>query len=164
MGLEFWASIATLVLFCAYIFGRIITINIEKGFIYESPQYYFEDEDLSGIAITEEYGSSDNLGGFMLFSSEKALRNVELYKCHISEKGKIVRDDRVFSHGYLNQGSVLKINILPIGLIPHYLLVFQRYDYLKGTLPISENGRNGIASEIITIKHSFLSVIYALVR
>ena len=60
-------------------------------------------------------------------------------------------------------GDVYKRQVLTCG-IPLYIIEFERSDFIKGTLILQSNGKNGIQEEMLTFHHTWKSVIYYLFR
>ncbi len=48
--------------------------------------------------------------------------------------------------------------------IPLYMIEFERADYIRGTLILQSNGKNGVQEEMIKLKHTWKSIIYYIFR
>ena len=44
------------------------------------------------------------------------------------------------------------------------MIEFERADYIRGTLILQSNGKNGVQEEMIKLKHTWKSIIYYIFR
>lgn len=156
----FVSSLITVMLFIFFIVSKLIIINTMKETIYEEAEVLYLDKK-EGLKIIEEYDLGDDNSEKVYIYSSKFLRSIKIYEydiCKLKKKGKPIK-----IYNNLRSGLAIQINTyLPCGM-PKYVVEYIREDYMKGTLALGENGRSGVLSELINIKHTFKSFIYYIV-
>lgn len=159
------SSMATLILFMFYFVGRGITLSLERKLKYENFEIYYGDKFPENIKIVDEYNVGNNTIESLIITSEKELNWIKVFEFYYNKKNKDFKKGKlVVEHKHLRSSHSIKINTyLPCG-IPQYILEFQRYDYLNGTLKLAENGENGIVDVNIEMHHTLKSILYYLVR
>ncbi len=160
------ASIATLILFVIYFIGRIISLIIEKKVIYEKIDIYIEEEDIpKDLKISDEYRCEHEGEILIITPYEKSYNWLAIYECKYNEKNnnlEKVKELEKFKK-IMNNTSIRIDTILRCG-IPLYMIEFERSDFIKGTLVLQSNGKNGIQEEMLKFHHTWKSVIYYLFR
>lgn len=160
------ASIATLILFVIYFIGRIISLIIEKKVIYEKIDIYIKEEDIpKDLKISDEYRCEHEGEILIITPYEKSYNWLAIYECKYNEKNnnlKKVKELKKFEK-IMNNTSIRIDTVLTCG-IPLYIIEFERSDFIKGTLIMQSNGKNGIQDEMLTFHHTWKSVIYYLFR
>lgn len=159
----FSSSVATLILFILYFCGKYFIIKQMKNTIFENVVRY--DSNPINLRVVEEYNVGENNSEQLFIYSSNPLNWIKVYECSYDDNKKIfVKNKLIIKHGYLRNGFSIKINTyLPCGL-PSYILEYQRFDFIIGSLLLSENGKNGIVDEGLSIKHTFKSLLYYLVK
>lgn len=157
------SSVATLILFILYFCGKYFIIKQMKNTIFENVVRY--DSNPINLRVVEEYNVGENNSEQLFIYSSNSLNWIKVYECSYDDNKKIfVKNKLIIKHGYLRNGFSIKINTyLPCGL-PSYILEYQRFDFIIGSLLLSENGKNGIVDEGLSIKHTFKSLLYYLVK
>ena len=160
------ASIATLILFVIYFIGRIISLIIEKKVIYEKIDIYIEEDDIpKNLKISDEYRCEHEGEILIITPYEKSYNWLAIYECKYNEKNdklEKVKELEKFEK-IMNNTSIRIDTILTCG-IPLYMIEFERSDFIKGTLVLQSNGKNGIQEEMLKFHHTWKSVIYYLFR
>ena len=157
------ASIATLILFVIYFIGRIISLIIEKKVIYEKIDIYIKEEDIpKDLKISDEYRCEHEGEILIITPYEKSYNWLAIYECKYNENLKKVKELKKFEK-IMNNTSIRIDTVLTCG-IPLYIIEFERSDFIKGTLILQSNGKNGIQEEMLTFHHTWKSVIYYLFR
>lgn len=160
--ISFFSSVFTLLLFLFYLIGRYLLVRKVETFITESIDvtYTFDAENQkNNIVDVIELG--ENLSETVYLSSIEPIRYIKFYEYDFegNRKGKFI-DEYV----NLRNEQVLEVRTyLPDG-IPNYILEYQRFDYVKGKLLLSENGKNGLLVENLELKHTVKSLLYYLVK
>lgn len=158
--ISFVSSLITVVLFIFFIVSKLIIINTMKETIYEEAEVIYSDEK-EDLKIIEEYDLGDKNSEKVYIYSSKFLRSIKIYEydiCKLKKKGKPIK---IYKN--LRSGLAIQINTsLPCG-IPRYIVEYIREDYMKGTLLLGENGKSGVLSELINVKHTLKSFIYYIV-
>ena len=160
----FTSSIISLVLFIAYIAGRIFMIKQMKVTISESINVSYSNEEQS-LRVVEEYNLGDiNSEEVYLYSSE-VIRWIKVYEyIYNEEKGICEKGDLLIKHELLKHGFAIRFNTYLPCSMPKYLVEYQRFDFMLGEIELCENGKTGILEEHISIKHTIKSIIYYLVK
>lgn len=161
-SIAFFSSVVTLLLFLFYLIGRYLLVRKVETFITESIDvtYTFDAENQkNNIVDVIELG--ENLSETVYLSSIEPIRYIKFYEYDFegNRKGKFIDE-------YLNlrNEQVLEVRTyLPDG-IPNYILEYQRFDYVKGKLLLSENGKTGLLVENLELKHTVKSLLYYLVK
>ena len=160
------ASIATLILFVIYFIGRIISLIIEKKVIYEKIDIYIKEEDIpKDLKISDEYRCEHEGEILIITPYEKSYNWLAIYKFKYNEKNKNLKKVKELKkfEKIMNNTSIRIDTVLTCG-IPLYIIEFERSDFIKGTLILQSNGKNGIQEEMLTFHHTWKSVIYYLFR
>lgn len=159
----FSSLIATLVLFILYFCGKYFIIRQMTNTIFENVVRF--DNAPNNLRIKEEYNIGENNSEHIYVYSSDPLRWIKIYECHFNDREKIfIKDKLLVTHGYLRNGYTIKINTyLPCG-IPSYIVEYQRYDFITGNLLLAENGKNGIADEGLSTKHTIKSLLYYFIK
>lgn len=157
---SFISSLVTLLLFLAYIFGRILLIKKMEITIEETVNV-LRDPENQEFNVVDTYNLGDlNSETIFLYSTEP-LRWVKFYEYDFNNeknfKGKLVKE-----HKILKNGEVLQINTYLNDGIPNYLVEYERFDYIKGEIILAENGKNGNSAQPDK-KHNFKSYLYYLI-
>lgn len=163
-AIGFTSSIISLVLFIAYIAGRIFMIKQMKVTISEVINISYNNEE-QNLRVVEEYDLGDNNSEEIYLSSSEVICWIKVYEYRYNEdKGIHEKGNLLKKYGLLKNGFAIKFNTyLPCGM-PRYLVEYQRFDFILGEIVLSENGRSGILEEQISIKHTIKSIIYYLVK
>ncbi len=160
------ASIATLILFVIYFIGRIISLIIEKKVIYEKIDIYIEEEDIpKDLKISDEYRCEHEEEILIITPYEKSYNWLAIYECKYNEKTNNLEKVKELERfeKIMNNTSLRIDTILTCG-IPLYMIEFERSDFIKGTLVLQSNGKNGIQEEMLKFHHTWKSVIYYLFK
>ena len=154
----FLSSLITMLLFVTYIIGRLLVIKKMEVTMLETLGVSYSGE-LSGFKVVEEITLGEDDTESIYLTSIEPLREVKVYEydAESDKPGELVKHC-----GLLRNGEALKINTyLPCG-IPRYLLEYQRFDYVKGTVILAENGLSGLTLNEV-VKHTLKSYLYYLV-
>lgn len=160
------ASIATLILFVIYFIGRIISLIIEKKVIYEKIDIYVKEKDIpKDLKISDEYRCKQAGEILIITPYEKSYNWLAIYECKYNEKNNNLEKVKELERfeKIMNNTSIKIDTILTCG-IPLYKIEFERSDFIKGTLVLQSNGKNGIQEEMLKFHHTWKSVIYYLFR
>lgn len=146
--------------------GKIVKINLNKYLKFESIEvhYYLTDEYYS-LNIIEEYDIGIHNDEKIIISSEMPINWIKIYECTFEEKKKdLVKGEIVATHNLLRPGEAIVINSYLSCGIPSYIVEFERHDYLKGSLYLAENGKNGILDNQVSLCHTWKSYLYYLLE
>ncbi|MFD3261368.1 hypothetical protein ACE3MQ_22495 [Paenibacillus lentus] len=158
--ISFISSISTLILFIAYIFGRLYMIKKVQFTLPVNIDLSYQGE-IEGLKVVNEYDLGANNSETIYLYSSEPLRWIKIYEYDYenSENGTLV-----IQHDLLKDGYAIKINTyLPCG-VPNYILEYQRFDYIQGQMLIGENGKNGVLEEHLSTKYTLRSYFYYLVK
>lgn len=160
------ASIATLILFVIYFIGRIISLVIEKRVIYEKIDVYAEEEDIpKDLKISDEYECEHEGEILIITPYEKSYNWLAIYECKYNEKSNnLEKSKELKKFGKIMNNTSIRINTMRTCGIPRYIVEFERSDFIKGTLVLQINGKNGIQEEMLKFHHTWKSVIYYLFK
>ncbi len=89
------------------------------------------------------------------------LRHLKVYNFDTNKfkKGKLIS-----TIGPIKNGHTIQINTYLTEGIPNFVIEYQRFDFLIGKLDLVENGKSGVISENLRIRHTIKSFIYYLVK
>jgi hypothetical protein len=165
MGISEISSIATLILFGLYFIGRILTMHVERNIRNIRVESYYKDMPFDNYDIVDEEMIDECDYEGIIITPLSDLNYIRIVKCIWNEKkGKLIEGKVIYEYKNLITDYSLLVKIaLPCGM-PTYKLYFQRCDYMKGEMYIAENGKNGILSEGLKMKHTIKSRIYYIVR
>ena len=160
------ASIVTLILFVIYFIGRIISLIIEKKVIYEKIDIYIEEDDIpKNLKISDEYRCEHEGEILIITPYEKSYNWLAIYECKYDEKNnKLEKVKELEKFEKIMNNTSIKIDTMLTCGNPLYMIEFERSDFIKGTLVLQSNGKNGIQEEILKFHHTWKSVIYYLFR
>ena len=136
------SSIATLILFIFYFWGRVWTINLKKKEKLEKFDVeYVYDTDI------EEKKNEYNLGGNeqLKIVSENAMNWIKAYKVEYDGTGNEFAWDKepLCVHTYLQAHEPIYFNtMIPEG-VPNLGIKFERSDYIQGSFIVGYDGRYG---------------------
>lgn len=156
------SSFATLITFIIYLIGKVIRIKISKKLRYENIEVYYNPYvPNSNIKIVEEYNIGSTNTEKLIVSSLVPLNWVKVYEYEFDDKKDEFKKGKLIEkHGYLRAGHAIQINTYLSCGVPAYILDFERYDYLRGSVCFAENGKNGILEECVTMSHTLRSYLY----
>jgi hypothetical protein len=158
------SSIATVILFIIYFFGRIVSIFIVKPILSETFVYLPDKE------ITEKHKIIDyyDLNGFanLVITTQNGLRKIECFECNcrVEPKFKIKKTHRVILHKFLQKNHSISIKIDMAEILPAYIIEFSTFDFMRGRFIVWENGKHGILTNDIFLKHTLKSFLYYLTK
>ena len=159
--IEYYASIATLILFIIYFIGRFWSIIQSKNEIEE----VLSREDSEEFKIVDEFNIGINNCENIFLTAQKTLLSVKVFECSFNSKtGKIKKGKLYCDCGRLRNNLTFKFNSYLVEGIPQYMIEYQSNDFTMGWLLFAENGKNGIVDELIYKKHTAKSVLFALFR
>lgn len=154
------ASIATLLLFVIYFIGRIITIIMVKPIWNDK----IVDCD-SATDIVDEY-KIDETGCKTALTTTNGIRNVKIYSVEFDpEEGVIYSSKKLlYEKEFLNVGQSIVIHADLSDCIPQIIVEYETIEYMKVTIHWVDNCKNGVMSEIPTMKHTLKSILYYLCK
>ncbi len=160
----FSSSIATLLLFIAYFIGKYFIIRQMTDIISEKVDLHY-DNNQKGYQIIHEYDLGESNDEQVYLYSTDTLKWIKIYEYIYDEKKSMsIKGKLVLEHKYLRNGFAIKINTrLPCGS-PNYVIEYQRRDFIIGKLELAENGKNGLLDQGLSVKHTFKSILYYLVK
>ena len=160
------ASIATLILFVIYFIGRIISLIIEKKVIYENIDIYANaDEMPKDIKIVDEYRCKYYNEILIITPYEKSYNWLAIYECEYNKKtNKLEKVKELEKFEKIINNTSIRVDATITCGIPLYMIEFERADYIRGTLILQSNGKNGVQEEMIKLKHTWKSIIYYIFR
>ncbi|KEK22848.1 hypothetical protein [Bacillus gaemokensis] len=156
----FMSSITTIVVFIAYIIGKLFAIKKTEFTLKEVVEVSYKS-DIEKYRIIDTLELGDNLEESIYFVSSEPIRKIKFYEYDFEKdkNGKLVNE-----YGVLKNGEALKIEtFLPCG-IPNYNVEYERFDYVKGNIVLGENGKDGSLSRNLSINHTWKSYFYYLVK
>lgn len=186
--IEYWgylASIATCVSLLIYIFGNLIAGLI--SFIYANRynnelfvwnpdknilrDFYIVREEIDEtqedrFAEIEELREPDRIEAYnsidkLLIASNEVLINIKAYSL-VYKNDRPIKNKELFSYDRLSpRESILFVTFLPEGC-PSTVLEWETPNFMRATLYVSYNGKDGNICENIRYAHTFKSFIYYL--
>lgn len=156
------SSITTLLVFLMYIVGKIYAIKKAEMFLAES-FFVRHDNDTSDINITKEINLDKDIDAHetIYLVTNEPIRDISFYTYdwENDKEGTLIENI-----GSLKTGEALCIYThLPCG-IPNYIIIYERFDYVRGKLVLSEDGRGLTNFRTPEIKHTRKSYFYHLVK
>ena len=151
---------------CNIFYWKNNIINNWKKVIYEKIDIYIKEEDIpKDLKISDEYKCGHEGEILIITPYEKSYNWLAIYECKYNEKNKNLKKVKELKkfEKIMNNTSIRIDTILACG-IPLYIIDFERSDFIKGTLILQSNGKNGIQEEMLTFHHTWKSVIYYLFR
>lgn len=161
MIIGFISSISTLILFFMYFIGKFIIIKSNQSLIRDKIEAVYNNDAIDTYKIVESY----DVGGEerLIITSINGINYIKCYKQNYDcETCKLTNAELVFEHGFLNIGNSIEINTVLVEGIPQYKIEYETSDFMIGEMYLQYNGKNGIASECVRIKHTLKSYIYYL--
>ena len=135
---------------CNIFYWKNNIINNWKKVIYEKIDIYIKEEDIpKDLKISDEYRCEHKGEILIITPYEKSYNWLAIYECKYNEKNnnfKKVKELEKFEK-IMNNTSIRIDTILACG-IPLYIIEFERSDFIKGTLVLQSNGKNGIQEEM----------------
>ena len=158
------SSCATLILFLLYFIGRTWTL-------LKNVKFPLEGLDAEVLNQCEYDDFSIDLGGTQVIRlvAQENLTYLEIWNCSWNDGFNSIRLEKIVSEKlcYLPKGKDIYIRCeIPEG-VPYNAIVFQRYDGLKGILPIGYDGRtngDGISFSCNELKVTIKAILYYLAR
>lgn len=156
------SSLTTLLVFLMYIVGKIYSIKKTGMFLTES-FFVRHDNETSDLNITKEINLDNDVAAHetIYLVPNEPIRDISFYTYdwENDKEGIFIK-----SVGSLKTGEALCIYThLPCG-IPNYIIKYERFDYVKGKLVLSEDGKGLTNFRTPEIKHTFKSFFYHLVK
>jgi hypothetical protein len=159
-GISLLSSVITIIVFVAYILGKLYAIKKTEFTLNETIEVSYSG-DLEGFKVVEEVELGDVTDETIYFMSSEPMREISFYAYDFEDdkKGKLI-----YNYQTLKNDEALKIKTyLPCG-IPNYIIEYVRFDYVEGKITLGEDGRNGVISNNLSIKHTWKSYFYYLVK
>lgn len=156
----FISSLTTIIVFIAYIIGKLFAIKKTEFTLNEVIEVSYEGNN-EGYEIVDTLELGENLDEAIYFVSSEPIRKIEFYEYDFEKdrNGKLVN-----VYGILKNRETLKIKTYLSCGIPNYNVEYERFDYVKGKIVLGENGKDGSLSRNIFIKHTWKSYFYYLVK
>jgi len=156
------SSLTTLLVFLMYIVGKIYAIKKAEMFLAES-FFVRHNNETSDINITKEINLDEDIEAHetIYLVPKEPIRDISFYTYdwENDKEGTFIK-----SVGSLRTGEALCIyTLLPCG-IPNYIIKYERFDYVKGKLILSEDGRGLTNFRTPEVKHTVKSYFYHLVK
>lgn len=154
------SSIITLVLFIFFIFSKAILINQTKMTLTETIDVSY-NKSKKNYKIIENVNVSEINDEKIYITPTKPLRYLKIYEFGVNKfkKGKVV-----YEKGFIRNGHTICLNTHLNEGIPSYVVEYQRFDFVLVEFTLAENGKNGLLEDNLSIKHTFKSFIYYLVK
>lgn len=160
------SSLITVILFISYIVGKVFLIKQMEVTLFEKFDLQYHQETESNIQNDKyEIVESINIGEYnneiIYITPSKPIRYFNIYEFDVNKlaKGKLIE-----TIGPITNGHTIQINTYFNCGMPSFTIEFQRFDFVKGTLDLVENGKTGIVSQNLKINHTFKSYLYYLVK
>jgi hypothetical protein len=156
------SSITTLLVFLMYIVGKLYAIKKTELFLAES-FFVRYNKETSDINIAKEIKLDKDIESHetVYLVPNEPIRDISFYTYdwENDKEGTFIE-----SVGSLKTGEALCIYThLPCG-IPNYIIKYERFDYVKGSLVLSEDGRGLTNFRMPELKHTMKSYLYHLVK
>lgn len=157
----FISSIATLILFVMYFIGKFFIIKSNQNLIHDKIEAIYDESTSEKYKIVDSYDVGG--GEKLIITSLNGINYIKCYQLYYdNENNRIINKKLVFKHGFLNIGHSIEINTILVEGFPQYKIEYETSDFMIGEMYLQYNGRNGITSENVHIKHTFKSYIYYL--
>lgn len=156
------SSVTTLLVFLMYLIGKVYAIKKAEMFLTESffVRHNNNNDDLNiGKEITLDKDLEEC--EIIYLVPNDPIREIKFYTYDgdYHKEGQLIE-----SIGSLKAGEALRINTyLPCGM-PNYIIKYERFDYVIGTLVLQEDGRGLTNFRTPEIKHTWRSYFYHLVK
>lgn len=158
------SSVITLVLFIAYIVGKIFLIKQMENTLFENITLGTV-KDFANVRVVAEYNVGGNNNEVVYLFSSQTLRWIKIFEYQWDEKKEVFKKGNlVVHHKYLKNNFAIQINTYLPCSIPAYIVEYERYDFIRGRLDLVANGKNGVMEEGIKLKHNKKSMLYYLVK
>jgi len=163
--IAFTSSIATLILFCIYFIGRIITILSVKRIWRD--KVIIGSNDYSQYDIVDIVGSEENpeptISGILL--SREGMRDVRVYSVMADGNGLLTqKGNMIYTNKFLNIDQAIAIAIMTGDLFPSLIIEYTSFDFMKIHMEWRDNLKNGVYSELVRPIHTVKSFLYYLFR
>lgn len=158
------ASIITVILFIGAIIGKIFVIMHERKSECEKVDLMITNNEkaFSKYKIIDECILDEKCTEYVLITPTSKYYNwLKIYRYNF-EKDSI--GECVFKTDKIYYNQSVKINAWVTCGMPNYIVVFERDDYMRCSMPISHNGKNGIQEKLINCKLTFKSILYYLFK
>lgn len=169
----FLSSIATLILFCFYFIGRIITIlsvkRIWRDKVIMGDSNYSQYEIVD--AVYNDASTESKIYGILL--SREGMRKIRVYKAYndgdnqfLQKKSRFHAKEKesLLSLDFLNIDQAIAFTIEPGELYPSLIIEYTSFDYMKIRMEWRDNLKNGVYSELVKPVHTVNSFLYYLFR
>lgn len=156
------SSVTTLLVFLMYLIGKVYAIKKAEMFLTES-FFVRHNNNTDDLNIGKEITLDENIEAYetIYLVPKDPIRGIKFYAYDWEnhKEGELIK-----SVGSLRAGEALCINTyLPCG-IPNYIIKYERFDYVIGTLVLQEDGRGLTNFRTPEIKHTWRSYFYHLVK
>lgn len=160
------SSLITVALFIAYIVGKILLIKQMEVTLFERFDLHYLQETESNIQnvkydIVESFNIGDYNNEVIYITPSKPIRYLNIYEF---DANKLTKGQLIKTIGPIANGHTIQINTYLNCGMPNFTIEFQRFDFVKGTLDLVENGKTGVISQNLKINHTFKSYLYYLVK
>ncbi len=145
-----------------YLVGKIYSIKKAEMFLTES-FFVRHDDDTSHLNIGKEITLDEDMEAYetIYLVPNDVIREIQFYT-YDWENHK--EGEWIESAGALRAGEVLCINTYLASGIPNYIIKYERFDYVIGTLVLQEEGRGLSNFRTPEIKHTWKSYFYHLIK
>ncbi|MPM46234.1 hypothetical protein SDC9_92932 [bioreactor metagenome] len=163
--IAFASSIATLLLFCIYFIGRIITILSVKKIWRDKVILGINDYSQYEIVdiVGDEVSAEPRIVGILL--SREGMRNVTVYSVVADTDGLLTQKGKtIYTNEFLNIDQAIAFSIETGDLFPSLFIEYTSLDYMKIRMEWRDNLKNGVYSELVWPAHTVRSFLYYLFR
>lgn len=160
------SSLITVALFISYIVGKIFLIKQMELTLFEKFDLKYHLETESDIQYGNyEIVESLNIGEYnneaIYITPSQPLRYLSIYEF---DAVKLKKGELIETIGPIANGHTVQLNTYLNCGMPSFTIEFQRFDFVKGTLDLAENGKTGVVSQNLVLNHTIKSYLYYLVK
>ena len=160
------SSLITVVLFISYIVGKIFLIKQMEVTLFEKFDLKYHQETESDIyngnyEIVERLNIGEYNNEVIYITPSQPLRYLNIYEF---DTVKLKKEELIETIGPIANGHTVQINTYLNCGMPSFTIEFQRFDFVKGALDLSENGKTGVVSQNLVLNHTIKSYLYYLVK
>ena len=134
--LSTYSSIATLILFVIYFFGRVITIlsvkKLWKDEVILDPARFGSFGIVDDITSSAYCGMEADDSTYGLLVSKEGIRNLSVFDVKHAEDGIPAGKGKcIFSRSFLNVNEAIAFHVAPGELFPTLIIEYTSFDFMK---------------------------------
>lgn len=158
------ASVATLILFIFYFVGRAIIMRADCKLFTDEIKQIPPDSDEMEYNIVDVFGGAVDQSWPFVLTAQETIRNVQFYEYEYDAEYNQTGKTLLGTYPLLNAHQSLLFFTREAELIPWHCVHYTAKDFRRVEFDLIMNGKNGVMSDNVHIRHTLKSIIYYLVR